>query len=181
MGEGKIRVGQFMDHTEEIYTLAFMSQLKAKIILQYVDLFTGLEIDEDEDHENKNRDANGKIVAISDREFHTLIYAPDDELDADQIELKKLAKLKVKEILVNKRVFLFGNALICFASQCYLSILIVGALVEDDFTNLFNPEYFTVMMIARFVCSLILHMSQLDEVARAQINMKYTINHTYMF
>ena len=63
MGEGKIRVGVYLDHTEEIYSLAFMSQLKAKIILQYVDLFTGRPIDPDE----PIGQGEDKIVAVSDR------------------------------------------------------------------------------------------------------------------
>ena len=181
MGEGKIRVGAYLYHTDEIYTLAFMSQLKAKIILQYVDLFTGRAIDMEGDDLDKNRDASGKILAVSDREFHALIYTPDDELDPEQIEKKKVAKLKVKEILTNKRVFLFGNALICFGSQVFLCVLILAALADTDLSNLFNYGYFTVMMLARVVCSLILHMSQLDEVGRALVNMKYAINHSYMF
>jgi len=81
---------------------------------------------------DKNKDANGNVVASSDREYHTLIYTPDDELTEELKETKKVAKLKVKEILSNKRVFLFGNALICFGSQSYLSVMILFVLSDTD-------------------------------------------------
>lgn len=129
----------------------------------------------------EKRAAFGNTVPVSDRDFHALIYTPDSDLTEAQIDQKKVAKLKVKEILTNKRVFLFGNALICFSAQWFLSALILVAVSETDFGSLFNYGYFSAMMLARVVCSLILHMSQLDEVGRALINMKYTINHSYMF
>lgn len=74
---------------------------------------------------------------------------------------------------------ILSNTIVCYFSQMLLCILILLELIKE-FKELDYSNY-VLLMFARFICTIILHLALLDEVRRSINNIKYSINHPYMF
>lgn len=98
------------------------------------------------------------------------------------IEEQALIRLMQKEfqIRVKKRVNIFLHVLLCFTCQIVLVITIAIYLVEAQLDK-FTSEVGVIVMFCRFICGTILHLSLLDEVTTGMANMKFALNHSYLF
>lgn len=71
--------------------------------------------------------------------------------------------------------------LLCFVCQFVLVMSISELLLTDAFLPLFTEEVSVMILFGRFICATILHLSLIDEVTRGIINLKFCVNHYYMF
>ena len=86
------------------------------------------------------------------------------------------------EIKHTKRVNFFLNATITYIFQMTLVIMIIYELIH-------NPAYSIIIvceakrpiMYARFIATIILHLSLNDVVTQGLVMMKYSVNHHYRF
>ncbi len=108
---------------------------------------------------------------------------PKDEYERvvrDQQRIKKL--LKEFQIRKAKRSNIFLHVLLCFLCQVVLIIMIFNYLISDATQRAaFLTNVGVVILFARFICGTILHLSLIDEVCTALDNMKFSLNHPYMF
>lgn len=62
-----------------------------------------------------------------------------------------------------------------------LSGLILWQMAKEDNPHQFTVDLFVVLVCAKMICAIILHMAMLEEARLALELMKYSINHSYMF
>ena len=101
-----------------------------------------------------------------------------DEVMAEQEQLK--SDIKEFHIRSRKRMNIFLHVCLCFVCQIVLVIAIaVYLLMEqaDKFVEPIKPD----VMFCRFICGTILHLSLIDEVMTGLSNMKFALNHRYVF
>ena len=78
----------------------------------------------------------------------------------------------------NKRTNILLHVFLCFFCQIVLVVSIAIYLYK---VSNFQSEVGVSVMFCRFICGSILHLSLLDEVTKGLNNMKFALNHTYMF
>ena len=91
-------------------------------------------------------------------------------------------KLMQKEFMIrrNKRLNIFLHVILCFVCQIVLVITIARYLITSNVSAFIEPVDLQTLF-GRFICGTILHLSMLGEVQRGLANMKYVLNHSYMF
>jgi len=92
-----------------------------------------------------------------------------------------LAVVKERQIIKKKRLNIFMHCCICFGCQAVLVVMLFKQLINDNwgqFTKIID-NIFLLMM--RFICATILHLSLLDETYTAMQCMKFAVNHSYLF
>lgn len=75
---------------------------------------------------------------------------------------------------------IFLHVCLCFVCQIVLVVAIGVYLLkeqQDKFFESITPD----VMFCRFICGTILHLSLIDEVMTGLNNMKFALNHRYMF
>jgi hypothetical protein len=87
-----------------------------------------------------------------------------------------------KEFLIRKqkRLNIFLHVILCFVCQIVLVISISGYLIES-MSELFTTPVGVWILFGRFICGTILHLSLVDEVTKGIQNMKFALNHGYLF
>ena len=75
------------------------------------------------------------------------------------------------------------HAILTFVLQSILMLEIYLQLLgaEQEKKDFIHELNFTLIIYARFVCAVILHLSLMDDVYFGMQMMKYALNHTYMF
>lgn len=69
---------------------------------------------------------------------------------------------------------------LCFSCQIILVTTIASYLLTYQ-AALFTNEVSSIVMFCRFICGSILHLSLLEEVTTGLNNMKFVLNHQYLF
>jgi hypothetical protein len=54
-------------------------------------------------------------------------------------------------------------------------------LTDAEYTPLYTKTVGVILLFSRFICASILHLSLIDDVSSALDNMKFALNHTYLF
>jgi len=75
---------------------------------------------------------------------------------------------------------IFIHVVLCFACQSILVVSIAGYLLTNQ-SDKFTAEVSSLVMFCRFICGSILHLSLLEEVTTGLNNMKFVLNHQYLF
>jgi hypothetical protein len=90
---------------------------------------------------------------------------------------------KLDETRKTKRVYALMHAILTFVLQSIIMLEIYIQLLgaEKERKNFVHELNFTLIIYARFVCAVILHLSLMDDVYFGMQMMKYALNHTYMF
>lgn len=78
----------------------------------------------------------------------------------------------------NKRLNIFLHTLLTFTCQMVLVITIARYILES---SSFTEHVDLTLLFSRFICGTILHLSLLGEVTRGMQNMKFVLNHPYLF
>ena len=73
------------------------------------------------------------------------------------------------------------HAALCFFCQFMLVGLIFYQLIIYEFDLFFEEVNSVLQLLARFICATILHLALIDEVYTGMDNMKYSLNHPYLF
>jgi hypothetical protein len=76
---------------------------------------------------------------------------------------------------------IFQSTILIFFFQMMLCTLIFQEIVFSKSTDLRAFENLDVVIFARFIAALVLHIALMDEVQRSMLNMKFVMNHTYVF
>lgn len=97
---------------------------------------------------------------------------------AEESKIKTLQK--EFQIRKQKRLNIFLHVILCFVCQIVLVVVIAEYLYSS------NPDAFlevvgTDVLFCRFIAGTILHLSLLDEVTRGIHNLKFALNHPYLF
>ena len=79
-----------------------------------------------------------------------------------------------------KRTNILLHVCLCFVCQIILVIAIALYLLMKQ-SAMFVEQIQPDLMFCRFICATILHLSLLDEVTKGLNNMKFALNHTYLF
>ena len=82
--------------------------------------------------------------------------------------------------MATKRIMILSNTIVCYFAQMLLCVMICLQLL-GEIDTIYDYNEFILLMYARFICTIILHLALLDEVRRSVRNIKYAINHPYMF
>jgi len=86
--------------------------------------------------------------------------------------------------MLSKRSEYQGSLLMIWICQVVLVVLIFLESVdtsEDDFEVLSNYPDGVLIVLARFICGIVLHMSLQYEMRQGLAFMKYAVNHRYKF
>jgi hypothetical protein len=90
--------------------------------------------------------------------------------------------MKEFQIRKSKRLNIFLHVLLCFLCQIFLIVTIFNYLITDPTTSsYFTVDVGVIILFARFICGSILHLSLIDEVSTGLDNMKFALNHPYLF
>jgi hypothetical protein len=54
-------------------------------------------------------------------------------------------------------------------------------LTDPELNSSFSAPVGIVLLFARFICATILHLSLIDDVYNSLDNMKFSLNHPYLF
>ena len=79
--------------------------------------------------------------------------------------------------MLEKRVNIFMNATVCFICQLLLVCLILFQIITLDWKDFTVYEQHSMMIVARFVCAIILHLALIDELSAGLDKMKFACNH----
>jgi hypothetical protein len=101
-----------------------------------------------------------------------------EEVMAEQERLR--ADMREFHIRSRKRMNIFLHVCLCFVCQIVLVIAIGVFLLEKQSAQFIEPITPDVMF-CRFICGTILHLSLIDEVMNGLSNMKFALNHQYVF
>lgn len=71
--------------------------------------------------------------------------------------------------------------ILCFFCQITLTVNIAIYLLNGTSSDKFVQTVGVDVMFCRFICGTILHLSLLDEVTMGLSNMKFALNHSYLF
>ena len=89
---------------------------------------------------------------------------------------------KEYQIRKAKRLNIFLHVLLCFLCQIVLIVTIFNYLITDPIQQTyFTTDVGVIILFARFICGTILHLSLIDEVCTGLDNMKFCLNHPYLF
>lgn len=75
---------------------------------------------------------------------------------------------------------IFIHVVLCFICQVILVGTIASYLVAYQ-SKFFTKEVTSIVMFCRFICGSILHLSLLEEVTTGLNNIKFVLNHDYLF
>lgn len=96
------------------------------------------------------------------------------------MELDERARVKQmqKEFQIRKmkRLNIFMHTLLCYVCQIVLVGLIFKQLVTQEAEKFRTVESNLFILMARFICSTILHLSLIDEVYAGMDMMKFALN-----
>jgi len=167
-GEGEIRVGGYLDVREDLYSLGFMCQMKE----QYVD-----EVMED----GFDRDAAKKVEFVRSGARSTavtpkrqMVIQFEDEKIQKSLEYELAKKIELRR---QRRLNINLHIGLTFISQMSLTTLIFGEIFYTNIDSLSTPRESLPLLMARFICTSILHMALQDELTSGMNMMKYAVNH----
>ena len=80
----------------------------------------------------------------------------------------------------NERTFLFLAAVMIAFTQITTGTMILHYFEEHNNVYLHNAKSFTVL-IPRIVSSIMMHLNVVGEIEQGILNMKYAVNHPFMF
>jgi hypothetical protein len=72
--------------------------------------------------------------------------------------------------------------LLCFVCQFVLILLCMNEMLTNPFFPAkFKKQCSSLILMSRFICSTILHLSIVDDINAGMEMMKYSVNHHYKF
>ena len=186
-GDGELRIGTYLALNEDIYSLGFASMLRNEIVDEAI-------LQEEANHPQsadtvkqaiKTPKGDGKQLLHHQQfedhdEFDSQIY--EDEQRHQEWEAKML---KIYEERNLGRTTILIHVLITAFCQCVLVILLFQDVVGFNMVKI-KSNYGVLtqdvsIIAARFICTLILHLSLQDEVAKGLELMKYAVNNRNSF
>ena len=85
------------------------------------------------------------------------------------------------EVRKQKRLNIMTHCYLCFAFQIGLIAMLFHEIRAPSRAQLINLNIVLMIILARFICGSILHLSLLDEVTNGLNCMKFALNHPYKF
>lgn len=192
-GEGEVRIGDTLTLNDDIYSIGFISQMRDDIMKKILDIATGklTETDGEELEETVELEPATSVVKVNTRinDFHRESSEDEDvgvEQDAYEkvVQEQEMIRKFQKEFQIRKakRLNIFLHVLLCFLCQLFLILNIFNFLISDPYQrSQFTSDVSVIILFARFICGTILHLSLIDEVSTGLENMKFCLNHPYMF
>jgi hypothetical protein len=96
-------------------------------------------------------------------------------------EIKSLRKEKELatyiRIMLEKRINILMNGAVCFVCQLLMVCLIMYQIAVYQWKEFTVYETSVLMILARFVCAIILHLALIDELSAGLEKMKFACNH----
>lgn len=96
-------------------------------------------------------------------------------------QTEDLYSVKERQIIKKKRLNIFMHCCICYGCQGVLVIMLFKQLIEDNWDQFTKIVDNIFLLMMRFICASILHLSLLDETYTAMQCMKFAVNHDYLF
>lgn len=92
-------------------------------------------------------------------------------------------KIEVRnfEVRKQKRLNIAVHSYLCFLFQMGLVVMLFHEIRAPSRAQQISLDIVLMIVIARFMCGTMLHLSLMDEVTSALIKMKYALNHPYLF
>ena len=199
-GQGEIRLGTTFELRQDIYSLGFISQIDDDIMDEHFDVLTGrLKSDTKAEppvqvNEETPAPPTTSLAINTDDDdpieferYHEREGSDDDGVDEEDPEQlltkREFAKMqRIFEIKKQKRLNIVTNTLLTFMFQMTLIILTFYELGHNcEYWSIIIAPVDVYIMIARFICATILHLSLVDEVNQGLTMMKYAVNHSYRF
>ena len=85
------------------------------------------------------------------------------------------------EVRKQKRLNILTHCYLCFAFQMGLIAMLFHEIRAPTRSANINLKIVLMIILARFICGSMLHLSLLDEVSNGLNYMKFALNHPYKF
>jgi hypothetical protein len=85
------------------------------------------------------------------------------------------------EVRKQKRLNILTHCYLCFAFQMVLIAMLFHEIRAPTRSANINLNIILMIILARFICGSMLHLSLLDEVSNGLNSMKFALNHPYKF
>jgi len=85
------------------------------------------------------------------------------------------------EVRKQKRLNILTHCYLCFAFQMVLIAMLFHEIRAPTRSANINLSIVLMIILARFICGSMLHLSLLDEVSNGLNCMKFALNHPYKF
>lgn len=96
----------------------------------------------------------------------------EDEDEQTSPEIDEATKLRAN---------LLGRCIFLFITQGALAILVGYEIMFDDTTAWYQYADSVMLVFARFMCGIVLHMQLSSELQQGMLMMKYSVNHEWKF
>lgn len=175
---------------EDIYSLAFVTSLSDEQITPFFDVIKGELInvsDSDSEEEDKKELVEKKIevtkVALGSLNNKKQVEEAKEDEFTRELEEKKQLKIEQRnfEVRKQKRLNIVVHCYLCYFFQMWLIVMLLFEIKSPTRAQQINLQIVLMIILARFICGTMLHLSLVDEVTQGLIKMKYALNHPYKF
>ncbi len=100
-----------------------------------------------------------------------------------EIQEKKQFKIDQRNFEVRKlkRLNIMTHCYLCFIFQMGLIAMLFHEIRSPTRAQHINLQIVLMIILARFICGTMLHLSLIDEVTNGLAYMKFALNHPYKF
>lgn len=173
-GEGELRLGKSLRLGENIYTLAFMAELKN----EEIDFVTQEDQGKPPELKNVRTTPRGSIIGLENFDENDPSFL---ENEAEMIKWEN-STIKRYESWKQERIRLIVHVFVTQVSQI-LMIYLLFMGVSDQF-NLHNVVVMNIdlgLIASKGICAMILHLAMLSNMTQGNEMMKYALNHHMRF